>query len=106
MALPKLFKHISLAWTADFDLLEQFVNDILMLDGVWSQPGGYRKVFTFGDSTIVWRKNRNLLSFTGGKPNDIKKRDMSTDVCERLDKACFANTTAIGYSAELLCRDD
>ena len=29
------------------------------------------KVFTFEDSTIIWRKNKNLLSFDREKESDV-----------------------------------
>ena len=45
---------ISFAWTGDLELLKQFVDEILNLDGEWSQPVSDRKVFTYGDSSITW----------------------------------------------------
>ena len=49
------------------------VKEILNLDGVWSQPGSDPKVFTYGDSSITWRKNKCLLSFAGEKSDKVKQ---------------------------------
>ena len=49
--MTALMANISLAWTGDLE-------EILNLDGVWSQPGSDRKVFTYADSSIMWRKNK------------------------------------------------
>ena len=54
--MTTLMENISFAWTGDLELLKQFVNEILYLDGEWSQPESDRKVFTYGDSSITWRK--------------------------------------------------
>ena len=70
-------KNLSLAWTGEFDSLKEFVKDSLKLDGEWSQPGGDRKVFTFGDSSIIWRKNKRLLSVNGEESSEIRKQ-----ICE------------------------
>ena len=78
-------ENISFAWTGDLELLKQFVNEILNLDGEWSQPGSDRKVFTYGDSSITWRKNKCLLSFTGERSDEIKQ-----EVCKQI---CVNNLT-------------
>ena len=59
--------------------LKQFVYETFKLEGSWSQPGGDRKLFTFEDSTILWKKNQNLLSFNGSKANDFKN-----ELCKRM----------------------
>ena len=74
-------ENISFAWTGDLELLKQFVNEILNLDGEWSQPG----VFTYGDSSITWRKNKCLLSFTGERSDEVKQ-----EVCKQI---CVNNLT-------------
>ena len=70
---------ISFAWTGDLELLKQFVDEILYLDGEWSQPVSDRKVFTYGDSSITWRKNKCLLSFTGERSDELKQ-----EVCKQI----------------------
>ena len=51
--------------------MKQFVKDDLNLEGTWSQPGGDRKLFTLGDSTILWKKNKNVLRLDGARANEI-----------------------------------
>lgn len=74
---------LSLAWTGDFNSLKKFVNEVLRLDGVWSQSRNDRKVFSYGDQTILWRRNKLLLSLTGDKSNEIGKQ-----ICELLFVEC------------------
>ena len=71
--MTTLMENISFAWTGDLELLKQFVNEIFNLDGEWSQPGSDRKVFTYGDSSITWRKNKCLLSCTGERSDEVKQ---------------------------------
>ena len=77
----KLSDKLSFAWIGDFELLKQFVSENLKLEVTWSQPGGDKKLFTFEDSTIIWRKNRNLLSFHGEKASDIMK-ELCKQICK------------------------
>ena len=85
----KLSDKLSFAWIGDFELLKQFVSENLKLEGIWSQPGGDKKLFTFEDSTIIWRKNRNLLSFDGEKASDIMK-----ELCKQICKLDEVNLEA------------
>jgi hypothetical protein len=64
-------EKLSLAWTGDYQSLKDFVSDDLQLEGVWSQPGGDKKLFTGDEATIIWRRNKNLLSIDGKRANDI-----------------------------------
>ena len=75
---------LSLAWTGDYESLKQFVYETFKLEGSWSQPGGDRKLFTFEDSTILWKKNQNLLSFNGSRANDFKN-ELCKCICGRQD---------------------
>ena len=74
-------ENISVAWTGDFDSLKQFSNEVLKLDGEWTQPGGDKKVFTFGNSVIVWRKNKGILNIDVERSDEIKRR-----ICEVMFK--------------------
>ena len=69
--------NLCFAWTGDFNSLKKFVAETLMLDGQWMQPGGDKKLFTFDTSSIVWRKNKNLLSVEGEQSSCVKKK-----ICE------------------------
>ena len=87
--MTTLKENISLAWTGDLELLKQFVNEILnYLDKEWSQPGSDRKVFTYGDSSITWRKNKCLLSFTGERSDEVKQ-----EVCKQICVNSLAKAT-------------
>ncbi len=77
----KISKSLCFAWVGDFNMLKNFVQDKLKLTGLWSQPGGDKKVFTAEDLTIIWRKNKNLLSFDGEKANHITK-----ELCKQMCK--------------------
>ncbi len=72
---------LSLVWTGDYESLKQFINETFKLDGSWGQPGGDRKVYNVGDSKIVWKKNKGLLSFDGSMANDFKM-----EICKQLCK--------------------
>ena len=67
----KPFERLCFAWSGDYESLKQFVKDDLNLEGTWSQPGGDRKLFTLGDSTILWKKNKNVLRLDGARANEI-----------------------------------
>jgi hypothetical protein len=71
---------LCLAWFGDLESLKELLSEKYKLNGAWSQPGGDKKVFTFGDSSISWRKNKNLLHFDGIEANLIKK-EMCKQIC-------------------------
>ena len=77
---------LCLAWTGDYESLKQFVMESLKLDGIWSQPGGDKKVFNAEDCLISWRKNNKLLFIEGKREIQVKK-----EVCECL----FGETTEV-----------
>ena len=72
---------LCLAWCGDLESSKELLSEKYKLNGAWSQPGGDKKVFTFGDSSISWRKNRSLLHFDGSEANLIKK-EMCKQICE------------------------
>jgi hypothetical protein len=65
-------ENLSLAWTGDFDSLKKFSSEVLNLDGEWTQPRGDRKILTFDNSSIVWRKTKGLLMFKGEQSMAVK----------------------------------
>ena len=73
MLTESTLKSRGLAWSGDFESLKRFVSESLNLDGVWSQPGGDKKVFTAKDVCIIWRRNKSFLVFEGVKANQLKK---------------------------------
>ena len=98
-----LTNKLSLAWTGDYESLKQFVRETCKLDGSWDQPGGDRKLFTVGDSKILWKKNKSLLSFDGPRAN-VLREELCRRLCERndgnLDPVVVHNTGG-GHSSEL-----
>ena len=70
---------LCLAWTGDYEPLKQFVMESLKLDGIWSQPGGDKKVFNAEDCLISWQKNNKLLFIEGQREIQVKK-----EICECL----------------------
>ena len=49
----KLSEKLCYDWSGDYESLQQFVKDNLNLEGVRSQTGGDRKIFTFDKSIIT-----------------------------------------------------
>ena len=69
--LPPKIK-LQLTWTGDFASLKQFVCNI-KLQGIWSQPGGDKKVFSGDLFSITWRKSKKILNFDGKESNKVKR---------------------------------
>ncbi len=88
------------AWVGDFECLKRFVSEDLQLKGIWSQPGGDKKLFTFDDSVIIWRKNKNLLYFDGEKASDVLK-----ELCKQICKQNEVISVAQQSSMQDVCED-
>ena len=92
---------LSLAGTGDYESLKQFVHETCKLDGSWDQPGGDRKLFTVGDSKILWKKKKSLLSFDGPRAN-VLREELCRRLCERndgnLDPVVVHNTGSVHSS--------
>ena len=65
MASTLLCDNLGIAWIGDFESLRQFVSEHLKIDGVWSHPGGDKKVFTSESVIISWRKSKGILLVSG-----------------------------------------
>ena len=70
MLTESTLKSLGLAWSGDFESLKRFVSESLKLDGVWSQPGRDKKVFTAKDVCIICKV---LHHIEGVKANQLKK---------------------------------
>ena len=57
----KLTEKLCYDWSGDYESLQQFVKDDLNLEGVWSQTGGDKKIFTFDNTTRLLKKSKNVL---------------------------------------------
>ena len=95
-----LAKNLSLSWTGDLDSLNIFVKEILKLDGEWTQPGGDKKHFEYGNSSISWRKNKRLLSIDGEKSSEIKM-----EICKIMLKDNYNLETPLLQSQACLSDD-
>ena len=56
--MADLSGYLGFAWVGDFDSLKIFIKESLQVDGIWTQPGGDRKVFTADDLSILWKKKQ------------------------------------------------
>ena len=65
--------YLSIAWTGDYESLKQFVSERLKIDGIWSHPGGDKKLFTSEYATISWKKSKNVILVDGERAVDIIK---------------------------------
>ena len=65
--------YLSIAWTGDYESLKHFVSELLKIDGIWSHPGGDKKLFTSEYVTISWRKSKNVILVDGERAVDIIK---------------------------------
>ena len=76
----KASEGLCFAWTGEFDLLKNFVKDNLKLNGIWSQPGGDKKVFASENCKVIWRKNKNILSADGKRAQNVLQ-EMCKQMC-------------------------
>ena len=98
--MTTIIENITLAWMGNFELLKQFVAKTLSFEEVWSQSGGERKIFTYGDSTMTWRKNKCLLSFMGEKSDEVKHK-----VCKQLLEINLTNAAQLPMSKSNMLSD-
>ena len=96
----KLRDKLCFAWAGDFECLKRFVSEDLQLNGTWSQPGGDKNLFTFDDSVIIWRKNKNLLYLNGEKAGDVMK-----ELCQQICKQDEDISVAKQSSMQDVCED-
>ena len=84
-------KPLGLSWTGDFESLKYFVAESLKLTGTSCQPGGDKKVFVAEDASIVWRKNKSILTIEGLKANQLK-REVCRYICDCSSESSHAST--------------
>ena len=65
---------LQLCWTGEFEDLKEFVSENIELNAVWKSPGGDKKTFSDGHTTISWRKSKNVLQIEGKDENTIKAK--------------------------------
>ncbi len=64
---------LRLAWTGSYEDLKKLVGEELKLNGTWQQPGGYKKVFTYSETSISWLKDKKTLTFEGKESKQLKQ---------------------------------
>ena len=88
-----LSDKLCIAWSGTYESLKQFVSEDLQLKGTWEQPGGDRKLFSCDTSTVLWRKNKCLLSINGENATEIMR-----ELCKRMCNY-HANNSQVSASA-------
>ena len=58
----------------NIEQLKQFVSDNIELNGVWVSPGGDKKKYSDGDTSISWRKGNKVLRIEGKGKNQINAK--------------------------------
>ena len=66
--------ELHLCWTGNIEQLKQFVSDNIELNGVWVSPGGDKKKYSDGDTSISWRKGNKVLRIEGKEKNQINAK--------------------------------
>ena len=63
------------AGSGDYESLNHFVRHFVKdLRGARSQPDGDRQLFMFCNSTILWKKSKNVLRLNGVRRNEIIRK--------------------------------
>ncbi|CAB4028835.1 Hypothetical predicted protein [Paramuricea clavata] len=66
-----------LKWTADFEALQRFVAEVLVLsDGEWSTPGGYAKLYQDESISIHWYSDTESITISGKDEKEFKEKLM------------------------------
>jgi hypothetical protein len=65
---------LQLCWMGDFKQLKQFINENIELNAVWNSPGGDKKTYSDGHTSISWRKNKKVLQIEGKEKDRIKSK--------------------------------
>ena len=58
---------LKLSWTGDFKSFKEFIELYASIEGTWESPGGERKTYSDGNTTITWWKNKKKMEFSGDK---------------------------------------
>ena len=66
--------ELHLCWMGNIEQLKQFVSDNIELNGVWISPGGDKKKYSDGDTSISWRKGNKVLRIEGKEKNQINAK--------------------------------
>ncbi|CAB3995877.1 T-complex 1 subunit zeta-like [Paramuricea clavata] len=86
-------RELHLCWMGNIEQLKQFVSDNIELNGVWVSPGGDKKKYRDGDTSISWRKGNKVLRIEGKGKNQINAK-LCSIICNSgisLEEAGAAN---------------
>ncbi len=79
---------LQLYWMGDLELLKQFVNkNIELTNGARSSPGGDKKTYSDGHTSISWRRSKKILQIEGKEENLIKAK-----LCSAICNANFVSS--------------
>ena len=94
--------NLRLAWTGSYEDLKNLVGEELKLNGTWQQPGGYKKVFTYNETSISWLKDKKTLTFEGKDSKQFKRMFCSALLGEYI----VLNSNQAGVSVEAVTDND
>ncbi|CAB4009125.1 Scavenger receptor cysteine-rich type 1 M130 [Paramuricea clavata] len=64
-----------LKWTADFEALQRFVAEVLVLsDGEWTTPGGHAKLYQNESISIRWYSDTESITISGKDEKEFKEK--------------------------------
>ncbi|CAB4042617.1 Hypothetical predicted protein, partial [Paramuricea clavata] len=64
-----------LKWTADFEALQRFVAEVLVLsDGEWTTPGGHAKLCQNESISIRWYSDTESITISGKDEKEFKEK--------------------------------
>ena len=67
-----MMSELQLCWTGNIAQLKLFVNENIKLnDGNWISPGGDKKVYSDGTTSISWRNSKKILQIEGKEKKQI-----------------------------------
>jgi hypothetical protein len=64
-----------LKWAADFEALQRFVAEVLVLsDGEWTTPGGYAKLYQDESISTRWYSDTESITISRKDEKDFKEK--------------------------------
>lgn len=93
-------KNLKLAWAGDYQSLKHLVSNYIKLDGTWCAPGGEKKIFSDGNTSITWWKNKKFLLFEGKEAENINQLLISLINCDNLTES--TNETVVSNESTLI----
>ena len=81
-------QELQLCWMGEFEKLRLFVNENVGFVGVWSSPGGDKKKYSDGNSSISWRKSRKVLEIQGRDRSVITAMLCNVDPVQSSEVSC------------------